>query len=670
MATLKSPRGALQLPLIGATSEWTPPAVGSLPSWAAARRVCVDVETRDEHLTTLGPGVRRSGYVVGVSFAIEDGPAHYLPIRHEGGDNLPVEAVLGYLRQQGATFTGDICGANLSYDLDYLWQENVHFTAARFYRDCQIAEPLIDELQHSYSLDAIAHRRDLPGKDEALLREAARDHGVDPKKDLWRLPARYVGPYAEQDARLPLTLLRRQERDIDEQDLWGVYDLESRVLPVLVRMRRRGVRVDVERLDKVEAWALQQETEALQRVAHSTGVRIAVGDVWKPEGMAEALRAIGVSVPKTAKDKDSVRADVLDAINHPVAEALKHARKVNKLRTTFAASVRRYMVGDRLHCTFNQLRKTDDEAAGGDDKGARYGRLSSEDPNLQQQPARDEFAAAWRSIYVPDHGALWASCDYSQQEPRWTTHFAEEIGAPGAKAAAERYRSDPNTDSHDMMTAIIHGDEAVASMEKATFKRLRGEAKIIYLARCYGEGGAGMCHKLGLPTRWAIFRNREANLYFATREEAWREATKLGARTFEVAGLEGQAIIDKFDTRAPYLKKLAKLAESTAKSRGYVKTILGRRCRFPKKDDGGYDWAHKALNRVIQGSGADQMKKAMVDADAEGVPLELQVHDELDFSAPDKAYAMRVAEIMRDAVPARVPFKIDVEVGPSWGEIK
>jgi len=192
-----------------------------------------------------------------MSFAIEDGPAFYLPIRHASGENLPVENTLGYLREQASKFKGDIVGANLQYDLDFLAQEGVTFNP-RFFRDVQIAEPLLDELQNSYSLNAIAERHGIPGKDQILLEQAAQAYGVNPKSGMWQLPPEYVGPYAEQDARLPLQLLSRQERRIDEEGLWGIYDLESRLLPVLVKMRRRGVRIDFDKLEYVENWSLQE----------------------------------------------------------------------------------------------------------------------------------------------------------------------------------------------------------------------------------------------------------------------------------------------------------------------------------------------------------------------------------------------------------------------------
>lgn len=620
-------------PMFDVESDWHPTPVKDLPSWAEARRVAVDCETCDPALTTLGPGVRRGGYVVGVSFAIEDGPAYYLPIRHGSGRNLDPEHVVAYLRDQAAVFRGEIVGANLQYDLDYLAELGIWFGACEFFRDVQVAEPILDELQLRYSLEEIAARHGLPGKTENRLREAAAARGLDAKAELWKMPARHVAEYAIQDVRLPLVLLRRQEREIDNQDLWGIYDLESRLLPVLVRMRRRGVRIDTDHLDEVERFTTQQEAEALAVVKHRTGVEIALGDVWRPEPLAEALGHIGVSVPTTAKsEQPSVTTDILTGIDDPVAAAILRARAMDKVRTSFVTSIRTYMTNGRIHCTFNQLRMHSDK---GSERGAAYGRMSSSDPNMQQQPGRDEeLGPMWRNIYIPEDGALWAACDYSSQEPRMTVHYAELAKCAGAEAMGNRFREKPATDLHQAMADL------------AGIKRK--EAKTIFLGLCYGMGGGKLCRKLGLPTRKETIRGRE----------------------YDVAGEEGAVLLGRFDAMVPFVRQLSKKVESRAKRIGFIRTLLGRRCRFPKDKAGRYDWTYKALNRLIQGSSADQTKAAMVAIDAAGYPIQLQVHDEIDLSVESPDVANEVAKIMVDCVPLRVPSQVDVEIGESWGRAK
>lgn len=663
----------MQLPLWTPDTSWRPPSLGDLPDWSGAKRIAVDCETRDDHLKQMGIGVRRGGYIAGVSFAIEDGPKHYLPLRHELGDNVDVKQGLAYLRAQAKRFKGDVVGANLSYDLDYLWEEDIEFDPEVKYRDIQIADPLIFELHQSYSLDNIAKRHGLPGKDEELLRQAAAAYGVDPKSGMWRLPGRFVGPYAEGDVTQPLLTLRRQERLIDDKDIWDIWNLETDVLPVLVRMRRRGVRIDQDKLSEIEEWSLTQEAKALALVKRETLVDIGVGNVWKADALAPALEHIGIRLHTTSTGKPSIDKEMLGSIDHPVAKALAWARKVNKMRTTFAASIRRYMVNGRIHCTFNQIAR---ETETGDQRGARYGRLSATDPNLQQQPNPEkdpDLAGEWRKIYLPEEGALWACNDYSQQEPRWATHFAALMDLPGAAEAARRYHDDPTADNHDMMTDLVYGLKREETDPKE-FKSARSECKIIYLGLCYGEGGAKLCRGLGLPTRWALStgRGRERRVrYFEEREDALAAKAECadGGFMWEAAGEEGQAILDKFDNRAPFIRKLAKAAENRVKQVGKIVTGGGRHLHFPQRNDGSYDWTHKSLNRLIQGTSADQMKKAIVEIDRAGHHLMLQVHDESDNSVENRAEGERIGEIMRDAMPGLVPFKVDVEVGPSWGEI-
>lgn len=650
--------------------------MSDLPTDWGRGRVGIDTETRDDFLTTMGPGVRRGGFIAGISFAIEDGPGFYLPIRHGDGGNMDPAQVIRYVRDMAAKFPGTLCGANLGYDLDYLAEEGITFPEVEWYRDVQVADPLINELHMSYSMEAISERRGIPGKDEAVLQEALAAYGYkgrSAKGGLWALHSRFVGPYAEQDARLPLTILRRQEREIEEQDLWNVYNLESRVLPVLVKMRRRGVKVNEDRLAQVDVWAREQQQLAIDaaNLHVPPGHRLSLADITNTGALAVVLRALGVDLPQTAKSgKDSVTAAVLERLNHPIGDALRRAKKMATLRSTFVESVQKHLTNGRAHCTFNQLRREKDDGSG-DSEGAAYGRLSSANFNFQNQPARDpEIGPMWRSIYEPDDGGLWASLDYSQQEPRQAVHFAVEAGPQlighaahaAALEAARRYREDPSTDFHQMMADMA----GIA----------RKPAKNIFLGLSYGMGGAKLCRDLGLPTVWRLSweEGRKRRFKdFDTREEVIARADsgrKAGfkVRYWEAAGPEGQALTDTFDKRVPFVRKMANHCQDLAEAQGYILTLSGRRCRFPMKDNGEWDWTHKAFNRLIQGSSADQTKMAVVEMDRLGYPLQLQVHDEVDLTVPSREYAMEAAKVMEDVAPLQVPMRVDVEVGPSWGE--
>jgi DNA polymerase I-like protein with 3'-5' exonuclease and polymerase domains len=648
----------VQLPLFQPNTGWQLPDVAKLPMWKGARRVAVDIETCDPDLKKTGIGVRRNGRIIGVSFAIEQHdttdlstvPAFYLPFGHEGGDNLDREMVLQYLRDQAEEFRGDIVGANLQYDLDYLAEAKVVFRP-RFFRDVQVAEPLLDATQFSYSLQNIALRNGFEGKDHSHLEAAGRMYGIENiKAELWKLPGRHVGAYAEVDARLPLRLIQVQERRIEEEDrlepygarLWDLWNLESRVLPVLLKMRRRGVRIDLDHLDRVEARTLREEEDSLAEMSRLGGVKVTLKDLNRPTIIGPIIEnTLGCKLQRTKTGKYSLVQGLIKKLKHPLIDAYLRARRFNKLRTTFVESIREHQVKGRIHCTFNQMKRSEDENDE-EDVGTVSGRLSSTDPNLQQQPARDpEIGPFWRQIYQPDQGARWACLDYSQQEPRWIIHFAEVANCIGAKIAADRYRADPKIDNHAMMRDLIGWSG----------KEGRDNAKTIYLGLCYSMGGAKLCRSIGKPTKWI---------------------TNGAGKSFEVAGDEGQAILDQFDQKVPFIREIARRAEDQAKKKGYVRTVLGRRQRSPRFQDGrpGYDFTHKAFNQLVQGSSADQTKKAMVDIDDAGLDMQLQVHDELDSSIEHDKQAQDMAEIMENAIPCNVPHVVEPKIGAHWGECK
>ena len=650
--------GWLQMPLITPSITWAAPRIADLPSWRDAKRVCVDVECRDDDLYDLGPGVRRGGYVCGIAFAIEDGPAGYLPVAHEGGGNLNAEHVWAYVQDQARTFTGEVVFNSAPYDLDYLWEGGVFFSQASMHRDVQVAEPLLDELQKTYNLDAICARRGLPGKDESVLREHAKAWGMHPKRGLWRLPAGAVGGYAEQDVRAPLALLRVQEKEIEEQGLRATYDLESNVTPPLVRMTRRGLRVDLDELDRVEEWARGRLNDYIGQIHQLTGIRI--GSLSNAEEVARALRARGIDVPtrvrkgtgpgtnKPAKVEAAVAKLWLQQLTDEVATAVISGREFVKLLGTYVAGYRKHLVGDRIHPSFKQMRSSsdDDGDEGGNEEGgsgARFGRCSAQHPNVQAQMKRSkEILKRWRKVLIADEGKEWISGDFSQQEPRWTIHYSEICRLPGSRAAGNTLRTDPLYDCYQMLV------ELVKSEKDTDLGKLRDDLKEVYLGRCYGMGGGKLSKKLKLPTEMKVGNYGP----------------------YEAAGPEAQSIIDRFDRGVPYVKALARLCTKSAKSKGYIIGIDNRRVRFELNDDGSLREEHKALNKLIQYAAAYQTKKALVQLDAEGYPLQLTVHDEFDYSEDDDDRARHMAEVMCEVHRLRVPSRVDLKKGRSYGELE
>lgn len=620
--------------------EWTPPKVSELPSWADAQRVSIDVETWDPQLDELGPGVRRGGYICGVSFAIEDGPAHYLPIRHAGGDNLDPNQVLSYLRDQAKAFTGVLVGANLNYDADFLAEEGITFKRTKWWRDVLAIDVLCCELYDRYSLDAIAERRGLPGKDETVLNQFAAAYKVHPKKGIAKLPGRAAAAYGIRDAILPHAILRKQERQIEEEDIQQIVDLECKVTPILVEMRRRGVRVDLDKVQRLgeKYTRLGNEQLALARSLGAGEVRF--DQVWNADVMGTALEKAGWKVPrnppsgKKMKESFSVTGEHMEKCGD-VGKALARARDYSKMMQFVHRTMSHCIIkpdGEaRVHCTFHQLRNTKEN---GEAKGARYGRCSSEDYNFQQEPGRDdEFAAEWRSVYIADRGTKWYCSDWSQQEPRIGVHYAEILGLPGAREFADQYRRNPDLDIHQMLADI-------SGLPRKIVKNYVN-------GRLYGMGDAKLCRQLGKETRWV---------------------NRFG-RSYEVPGEEGQAMIDQFSHKVPWLTMLVKAASKQAEKVGHVWTILRRKCRFPRDHQGNVDWTHKAFSRIGQGGAADQMKATLVAVEDAGIPINAIVHDEFDFCTDDIRKAREVREHQKNTVRFGVPMKVDLEEGDNWGYV-
>ena len=668
-----------QRPLVDPPSNWTPTPVSELPSWKGAARVGFDIETYDPEIQKLGPGIWRDGtYVAGVSFAIEDGDAFYLPVGHRE-NNLDPEQVWAYLREQAKHFDGDLVGANLGgYDLPWVGvRHGVRFPKVKRFADVQNADPIIDERHWSYKLDDILKRWNIPGKNEDDLRRAmiawklaekTSSGKLNIKKNMALLPARHAALYAIDDAVRPLECLRRMEHVLEEQELFPAWDLECEVLPALVRVYERGVRIDQDHLQKVDDWALAELAGQLGFVKSEIGV-----DLWEEPGvktrlgqklvMCDTLRRLGIDIdtlPLTdggveiaaaggelTDQHRKITAEVLGSFGNPVCDAMARGKKMDKLRGTFVKGIRDSLAPDgRCHTQFNQTKRQEPED--GDPTGTITFRFSSKSPNLQNQPSRDDYAQFYKQIFIPEDGHLWAKLDYSSQEPRFMVHYGVRAGIESAREMAARYWADPDLDTYTDIR--IETERIIGRVLAETPKAARDLTKIILLAQAYGQSEGALCQKLGLPTELV--------------ERSWGKQ--------RVAGPEGRAIIDAINGAAPYVKELADNAKAFARKHGYVReTVTAGRLRFPPARNGrGWDYPHKAFNKKVQGGAAKQTKRAFVELDREGYLIHLQVHDELDPSVRDEKHARDAAEIMMTCVPLEVPSMVDVLVGASWGEVK
>ena len=617
-------------PLFPSHSEWLPPQ--SFPDLSEAKEIAIDLETCDPNLEKFGPGwPRKDGYIVGYALAV-DGWKGYFPVAHQGGGNLDKRLVERYIQKVLET-NADKVMHNAAYDYGWLMAQG--FTINGRVYDTMLAAAVLDENRYSYALNSLGFDYLKEVKSEQGLKEAAADFGVHPKKDMWKLPAMYVGDYAEQDAALTLKLWNHFKILLRKEEVESIFELETNLLPVLVKMTFRGIRFDRLRAEncikdmKTREDALQKEIKA------TAGMPV---DMWAAVSIARAFDKLGVAYPRSQTGLPSFTKSFLDSNPHPLSKMILEARELNKTHNTFLQPYLDFSdVDGRIHPHVNQLRS--------DDGGTVTGRLSMATPNLQQVPARHEVIGPMvRSLFLPEEGQMWAANDFSSQEPRLLVHYATLLNLPGAEKMAQAYKDNPDTDFHQM----------VADMAGIQ----RKAAKTIGLGLMYGMGKNKLAGQLDMQVD------------------------------------EASELIATFHQKVPFLRgtvdAVMRRIEHPA-SGGSIRTLLGRKCRFPLWEPTAwginkalpYEQAmveygprikramtYKGLNKLIQGSAADQTKAAMVALDKAGFRVLLQVHDELAVSVSTREEAEEAARIMCTAVELEVPSRVDVELGPSWGEAK
>ena len=335
------------------------------PDLSKSELIGLDTETKDPNLKEMGPGdIRGDGHVAGISLAVPEGDKWYLPIAHEQGDNLDTDAVARYLRGTLRSHQF-VTGANLGYDRG--WLRTIGVTVPGIDRDTQLLEPLIDEEQAHYSLEALSQKYLGVGKTEDLLLEAAREAGFDnPKGSIWRLPHEVVAPYAEDDAWLAVQIYQKQIKEIEKQDLTGIMDLESALSPVLDEMRWRGVRVDLDRADEYNTRFTLEENNLLHELQKDTGFDM---NPWSPDDLVRVFDSLGVSYPTTEKGNPSFEGEWLESMGdaHPTSAKIAKYRRLNKMRRDFIeGGVLRWQISGRIHGQIHALRR--------DDYGTRSGR--------------------------------------------------------------------------------------------------------------------------------------------------------------------------------------------------------------------------------------------------------------------------------------------------------
>ncbi len=616
----------MKIPLFEAQTEWNEPE--EYPDLRKYDEIAIDLETRDPDLKSKGSGsVIGNGEVVGIAVAVP-GRKFYFPIAHGAGPNMDKKKTLNWFQD---VLDSDAIKIFHNAMYDVCWIKSMGLGINGQIVDTMIAASLIDENRYRFDLNSLSWDYLGHGKNENALNEEAKSRGLDPKADMWQLPAMYVGSYAEKDAELTLELWQIFKKELIHQDIESIFQLETDLFPCLVDMKFLGVRVDVERAHKLKQQLTLQEKELLHQIKKETGVEV---QLMAARSVAKVFDKLGLTYERTAKSQaPSFTKNFISNHEHPVVRMIAKAREVNKAHTTFIDTIVKHEHKGRIHADINQIRS--------DQGGTVTGRFSYSNPNLQQLPARNkDLGPMIRSIFIPEEGHTWGCFDYSQQEPRLVVHYAALHKFPSVNDVIDNYENDTSTDFH----------QVVADMAKIP----RSQAKVINLGLFYGMGKAKLQAELG------VSKDKATELF------------------------------EQYHAKVPFVKQLMNSASNRAQERGQIRTLLGRLCRFHLWEPNQFGmhkalpheealqehgpgirraYTYKSLNKLIQGSAADMTKKAMLDLYKEGIVAHIQIHDELCVSVEDETHAKKIVDVMENAVTLEVPNKVDYEKGETWGDI-
>lgn len=510
-------------------------------------------------------------------------------------------------------------------------------------RDTMIREALIWEHYFTYNLDDCCARRDLVQKQgDAVYGWLAEKFGGKATRAaqigrLWQAPREMAAYYGVGDLAATEALFLDQQAGIERDQLERVEALEHRVMLPLMRMERVGAPVDIEALPGVTAKVEEVLDQLTSNINKMAGFNL---NANSGQQMERAFKNLGLPVkynkptpamkkknPDIKNGNPSFAKDVLTEINHPFTKSILEVKSVRKMLDSFLWPMPDRINPDtgRIHCTFNQTKS--------DDYGTVTGRLSCSNPNMQQIPKRNKkLAKIVRGLFAAALGQVWGCNDWSQQEYRMFAHYSKDQGV------IDMYTDDASTDFHQAVADLTHLP--------------RSRAKQINLGLVFGMGEGKLAKECGLPY--------DVEYVAKFKKDVLR------------AGPEAKEIFEQYHGKIPGAKRFMRLAANLAKKRGFVRTLFGRRIRFPKGMG-----THKAGGLVFQGSAADLIKQKIyeVDRDREfhdhGGELVLTVHDELDWTGPEEngeLIGKRVAEIMEDAdgYNLRVPLKSDPGIARDW----
>ncbi|MBI5706797.1 MAG: DNA polymerase I [Armatimonadetes bacterium] len=415
--------------------------------------------------------------------------------------------------------------------------------------------------------------------------------------------------------RLRATMESQLRKESQEKVL---FDIEQPLTPILAEMESFGIQVSRPFLENFSGSLQVQIAASAARVYELAGEEFNIGS---PKQLGEVLfEKLKIPGQKKTKTGYATGAEILQFIDHPIAKEILNWRELSKLRSTYADSLPRMIAQDgRIHTTYAQA-------------VAATGRLSSNDPNLQNIPIRTDLGREIRKAFVAAAGTSLVSLDYSQIELRILAHYCKDPNLLRAFETGE--------DVHTVTASVMFD----AGREEVS-KTQRGYAKLLNYAVLYGVTDFGLANQLG--------------------------------GDFSVT--EARTLIENYYSRFPSVKAFMDGIVAEARSKGFTTTLCGRRRYFPEIHAANRNERlgaeRQAMNAPMQGTAADMIKLAMVDVrgrlDASATRMLLQVHDELLFEMPhdDRALIEPIRGLMENALPMDVRVEVDAKAGPNWGEM-